>query len=204
MLSTARTPRGFGFSLKIFGIPVTVEITFILMSLVLGSSRRADATLMIEWIAVVFVSVLFHEFGHALIGRAFGLEPRIRLYAFGGMTYWPAGRDISPGRSILVSAAGPRAGILLGGAVLLAGLTIPSQRGSFAAVTVQDLLWVNFGWGILNLLPIRPLDGGGIAFSLEQLITGSKKGTFTLVGSLILASAAALWALSAGSTCLFL
>src|SRR5262249_856251 len=124
--------------------------------------------------------------------------------AFGGMTYWPASRDITPSKSILVSAAGPGAGILLGGAVLLAGLAIPSQRGSLAAVMVQDLLWVNFGWGILNLLPIRPLDGGGIAFSLEQLITGSKKGTFTLVGSLVLASAAALWALSAGQYWLLL
>jgi hypothetical protein len=65
-------------------------------------------------------------------------------------------------------------------------------------IIVRDLLLVNIGWSILNLLPIRPLDGGNIALSLEELITGSKKGRITQVGSLVLASAAALWALSAG------
>jgi hypothetical protein len=194
----ARTPQGFGFSLKILGIPVTVEITFILMALFLGSNRRANTTLLVEWIVVVFFSVLLHEFGHALVGRAFGLEPRIRLYAFGGLTSWSAGRDITPGRSIILSAAGPGAGLLLGGLLLLLRAAIESGGSWLAQVTVQDLLWVNFGWGILNLLPIRPLDGGNIAFSLEQIITGSKKGRITQVGSLVLATAAALWALSAG------
>jgi len=69
MLSTqtAKAPRGFGFRLKVFGIPVTVEITFVLMAVLLGSNRRADAAPLIEWIGVVLVSVLFHELGHALI-----------------------------------------------------------------------------------------------------------------------------------------
>src|SRR5260370_29282128 len=105
MMSTthaARAPQGFGFNLKLFGIPVSVEITFILMALVLGRDRRADMTLLIEWIVVVFFSVLLHEFGHALVGRAFGLVPRIRLYAFGGLTSWSAGRDITPGQSLLL------------------------------------------------------------------------------------------------------
>jgi hypothetical protein len=194
----ARAPQGFGFSLKILGIPVTVEITFILLALFLGSRRRADTTLLVEWILVVFFSVLLHEFGHALAGRSFGLEPRIRLYAFGGLTSWSAGRDLTPGRSILVSAAGPGAGFLLGALVLLVRTPLESGGSWMMHVTVQDLLWVNFGWGILNLLPIRPLDGGNIAFRLEQMVTGSKKGRISQVGSLVLASAAALWALSAG------
>lgn len=195
---TARAPQGFGFRLKVFGIPVTVEITFVLMALVLGSNRRADAAALIEWIGVVFVSVLFHELGHALVGRAYGLEPRIRLYAFGGLTSWARGQDISPGRSILLSAAGPGAGFFLGGLVFFVAIVLGPGGSSFAKNTVGDLLWVNIGWGVLNLLPIRPLDGGNIALSLEQLITGNKNGRITQIGSLVLALAAALWALSAG------
>src|SRR5262249_49832192 len=150
---TARAPQGFGFRLKVFGIPVTVEITFVLMALVLGSNRRADAATLIEWISVVFFSVLFHELGHALVGRAFGLDPQIRLYAFGGLTSWSGGRDITPGRSILLSAGGPGAGFLLGGVVFLFAVALGPGSSSFAKTTVGDLLWVNIGWGILNLLP---------------------------------------------------
>jgi Zn-dependent protease len=201
MMSTtpaARTPQGFAFKLNIFDIPVTVEITFILMALVLGSNRRGDATLLIEWILVVLFSVLLHEFGHALVGRAFGLVPRIRLYAFGGLTSWSAGRDISPGKSIVMSLAGPGAGLLLGGLVLLLAPWLQSRDSLLASVAAQDLVFVNIGWGILNLLPIRPLDGGNIAFSLEELITGNRKGRITRVVSLVLAAGVALWALSAG------
>jgi len=195
---TARAPQGFGFRLKVFGIPVTVEITFVLIALLLGSNRRSDAAALIEWVAVVFFSVLFHELGHALVGRAYGLEPQIRLYAFGGLTSWARGRDITPGRSILLSAAGPGAGFLLGGLVFFIAVTLGSRGSLLAKTAVGDLLRVNIGWGLLNLLPSRPLDGGNIAFSLEQLITGNKNGRITQIGSLMLASAAALWAFSAG------
>jgi Zn-dependent protease len=27
-------------------------------------------------------------------------------------------------------------------------------------VILFDLLWVNFGWGLFNLVPVLPLDGG--------------------------------------------
>jgi len=33
-------------------------------------------------------------------------------------------------------------------------------------VIVHDVMWVNIGWSIVNLLPILPLDGGNIAASL--------------------------------------
>jgi len=201
MMSTtqpARGPQGFGFNLKILGIPVTVEITFVLIALFLGQGRIADITMLIEWIAVVFISVLLHEFGHALVGRAFGLAPSIRLYSFGGLTSWSAARDVTPGKTILISAAGPGAGLLLGAAVILLSGPLERQGSRLAHVIVGDLLWVNIGWSILNLLPISPLDGGNIALSLEELITGNKKGRITRIGSLVLASTAALWALSAG------
>jgi membrane-associated protease RseP (regulator of RpoE activity) len=33
-------------------------------------------------------------------------------------------------------------------------------------VFLWDLMWVSLGWGIINLLPILPLDGGNIAITL--------------------------------------
>src|SRR5215475_15897239 len=38
------------------------------------------------WVAIVFVSVLFHEFGHAVTMRAFRYRPSIQLVMLGGYT----------------------------------------------------------------------------------------------------------------------
>jgi Peptidase family M50 len=36
----------------------------------------------------------------------------------------------------------------------------------------SELAWVSLGWGIINLLPILPLDGGNIAITLPRLTRG--------------------------------
>ena len=55
-------------TVKILGIPIKVAL-----AVFLGLGRARDLTLIAEWCAVVFASVLVHEFGHALAARAFDL-----------------------------------------------------------------------------------------------------------------------------------
>src|SRR5690606_25799945 len=103
-----------------------------------------------------------------------GLPSTITLYAMGGVTRTPSsdyGR-LSRGQRIFVSFAGPLAGFILGG--LVYGLTLavpslvamPTTQSGPAQITVYhgvlDMMWVNFGWGLINLLPVSPLDGGHI------------------------------------------
>src|SRR5271170_2627536 len=38
------------------------------------------------WVAIVFVSVLVHELGHALVSLAFHYRPSIQLVGLGGLT----------------------------------------------------------------------------------------------------------------------
>ena len=64
----------------------------------------------ILWVAVVFVSILVHEFGHALTMRAFGSYPQVLLYSFGGLAMSMGQRRQSPGRQLLISLAGPAPG----------------------------------------------------------------------------------------------
>jgi len=54
------------------------------------------------------------------------------------------------------------------------------------------------GWGIFNLLPILPLDGGNVAYSIEQMVTKRPSGVITRALSLIIAVGVGLWALSIG------
>jgi Zn-dependent protease len=187
--------------MKIFDIPVKFDFTFFLIAGLLGASRLSQPALLIEWIAVVLVSILIHEFGHALAGRSFGLTPQIRLYAMGGVTSWAGARDVSHGKDILISLAGPFAGFLFGGAVLALGMLAPQIRESeFNSILFTDLLWVNFGWGLINLLPIFPLDGGQVVRGFEQWFFKRTGGTVTFAVSFLISAAIAIWGLMSGQT----
>src|ERR1700742_3334403 len=145
--------------MKLFGIPIKFEISFFVITLFLGFGRSSTPVLMIEWVLVVFFSVLIHEFGHALTIKAFGLAPSIKLHGMGGLTSWTDSRGLSPVRRIAVSVAGPVAGFLFGGLCLLFKPWLYNPTQSLLLVqTYRDLLWVNIGWGVINLLPILPMD----------------------------------------------
>jgi Zn-dependent protease len=151
------------------------------------------------WVAVVITGVLAHELGHAFVGRRLGLQPWIRLTAFGGVTGWLRPRPLTPRQEIGISFSGPAVGIAIGGGVLLAILGgffagAPPAVSRFATFVV----WVNLGWGVLNLLPILPLDGGHIASSLAELVAG-RRGRVAARGlSVVLTISIGLWAVVAG------
>lgn len=157
------------------GFPVHVDPTFLLVAALLGSSLAAEPLLLVVWVAVVFVSVLWHELGHAVAFRRFGHGARISLHAFGGLTA-PVGRS-GPravgghGAPIAITLAGPGAGFVLGAAVwLVARTALPPDVPTAVALAADQLVWVNIGWGVLNLLPVQPLDGGRVVAHLVDAI----------------------------------
>ena len=118
------------------------------------ASGRNDLAL-VTWVVVAGLAVLIHELGHAFAYRAFGVQPRIVLSAVFGLTF---GDELPPTRSLVVSLAGPATGIALG--LVSIGLAVVIGPGDGHALVVEDLAFVGFGWALLNLLPIQPLDGG--------------------------------------------
>ena len=115
-------PRGMSFVLlnepspsqgdlhfSLLNIPVRVHPMFWLMGLILGSGGSRGLQPVVLWVVAVFVSVLVHEMGHALVIRALGVQPWITLYGMGGLTSHQGGR-FRPQTQILVSLAGPAAG----------------------------------------------------------------------------------------------
>jgi Zn-dependent protease/thioredoxin-like negative regulator of GroEL len=160
--------------------------------------RSANAGLLFEWLGVVFLSVLLHEFGHALAARAFGLSPAIRLYAMGGLTSWQSQAAVTPLRHLIISLSGPAAGFLLGGTVLLIGpVFLGSDRSSVTTIAYFDLLWVNVGWGVFNLLPMLPLDGGTVLITLERWLLKREDQLVSHVISLLTALTIVVLALKA-------
>jgi membrane-associated protease RseP (regulator of RpoE activity) len=108
-------------------------------------------------------------------------------------------RPLTAGQQILISVAGPAVGISIGGAVLVGGLAGVFAGASPAVLQVLDyVLWVNLGWGILNLLPILPLDGGHILASVAGLVAGRNGRVAARIFSIVLTVVIGLWALLAG------
>src|SRR3954447_22835353 len=198
MLIGEPPPTQADLHFRLFGIPVRVHPFFWVTALFLGmGGRQADPQQTLVWIAVVFLSVLVHELGHAALQIRYGGHPRITLYGFGGLASCND-CDRSPWRQIVILLAGPGAGFLLAAIVILGmrltghaiGFAASAEQIDFAAIgidrayvqplgpfavyfepveshwtngVIADLLQVNIMWGLVNLLPVYPLDGGQIA-----------------------------------------
>lgn len=155
-------------------MPVTVRPSFLLIAALIGFTGvlRIEETL--AWVAIVFVSILIHELGHAFTARSYGADVAIELNGLGGLTRWglPEG-ELTPGRRALIAAAGSATGLLFGGVVWL----IDAQLGQTTGLTsfiLDNTVRVNVFWGLLNWLPIRPLDGGHLVQSLLEKIAPAR------------------------------
>ncbi len=152
---------------KVGPFPVLVYPWFFLSAILLGAGYGFGWK-MAAWIFVVFLSVLVHELGHAVVGRIFGGRPEIRLEAFGGVTFPQFRAPPPPRRQFVLSFAGPIAGLLLGAAAYLLMRAIPPESGSITAWIMGQFIWVSVVWAAFNLLPILPLDGGHMLLAFVE------------------------------------
>jgi membrane-associated protease RseP (regulator of RpoE activity) len=116
------TPYDLHFS--VFGFPVRVHPWFWVMGLFFGFNAHQPIMVLIA-IFVIFVSVLIHELGHALMMRRFGREAHVVLYGLGGLAIEGGGSSFgsfggfrsrgsrTTAEQVLISAAGPGAGYVL-------------------------------------------------------------------------------------------
>jgi len=191
---TQHNPTPYDLRFSLFGFPVRVHPGFWIGALILGqgsgAQQPAEAAV---WVACVFVSVLVHELGHAFVQRAFGGRAQVTLYAFGGLSSAVGVRQ-SPWRNIVIALAGPMAGFALAGLVLAFARYGGPFEHPLVLRAIAYLWFVNVAWGLLNLAPILPLDGGCVARELLEQVFGADRGIFaTLVVSMIAAAALGVW-----------
>ena len=175
-------------------IPVRVHFSFLVIAF-FGPSREIEE--IVIWTFVAFLAVLLHEVGHALAARAYGMrEISITLFALGGATVFPVSAKLTPAKRFVVSAAGSAVGIVLGGSTGLLWL-----NGAFAGANSQirlavlSFIWAGLGWGILNWIPIRPLDGGQMLTSALEIMFPERGEVIARVVSGIVGAAVVLVAI---------
>lgn len=179
----AEPPRSSAdLNFGLLGIPVRVHWSFWLVSVLMCfNATGGDAVLIVSWVAASFLSIVVHEMGHALIIRKQGWRPWVTLYAMGGLASYHPTRH-NPWTQIQISFAGPAAGFIFAALIymvlLLSGHPVEFPRDSSLFFSIEitgvdtrvpkwdfihNLLFINIWWGLLNLLPIFPLDGGNIS-----------------------------------------
>jgi stage IV sporulation protein FB len=188
-------PERTGASFKLFGIPVHLNVSFLLVAGVFLYAPGRSVSSMLVVIAMLLVSILWHEIGHAVAMKAYGYEPEISLMAFMGLTYSSAERRPSDREELLIASAGPAAGLLLAG---LAQMLRETMFADAYSHPLDALVIINVAVSVFNLLPAYPLDGGRIAKSLLQMVSPRGGETAAQVVSLVAAGLAIVYSVNHG------
>lgn len=192
--------------ISVLGIPLTIRPSFWLVALLIAPLpfdalfRTRAYPFYAAWIVVVLVSVVAHELGHALLARRFGAKVSMALYALGGYTTWETSSPLGPWRRVAVAAAGSVVGFALGGGAFVLGDSGVLPDIDVLRFSVEVFWQVNLLWGVLNWLPIRPLDGGHIFLGILQGVFGRRGTTIADVLFPLFTIAAGLLAWWAGFT----
>ena len=162
---------------RVFGIDIRVHIVFLLVPLIIAF-QNADAGFGMALAAglytlMAFAFVLFHELGHSLVARRFGVGVcDITLLPIGGMarlTHIPE----DPATELKIAIAGPL--VNLGFVALLMPPFFVAFAGSYGGFRVLPqgpadvllaLIIINGVLAIFNLVPAFPMDGGRILRAL--------------------------------------
>ncbi|MCR4437720.1 MAG: site-2 protease family protein [bacterium] len=159
------------------GIPVRIHTTFLLiLAWVAFSYLRQGHSLSVAaagvgFVVAIFLCVVLHEFGHALVAQKYGIRTRdITLLPIGGVARIERMPD-DPRQELWLAAAGPSVNIAIA-AVLFIILNATTALVPMSKLTVttgpfvQRLLLVNLFLAGFNLLPAFPMDGGRVVRAL--------------------------------------
>jgi Zn-dependent protease/CBS domain-containing protein len=156
-----------------FGVNWSWFVVFVLIVWTLASgifpstnpdlSKATHIAMAIVAAFLFFLSILLHEFGHALQARREGIEiDGITLWLFGGVARFKDAWKTA-GAEFRVAIAGPIVSLVLGVVFVLIAL-IPGLPEAVDAVAAW-LGYINLTLLVFNLIPAQPLDGGRVLHS---------------------------------------
>lgn len=205
----------FDQSFRVFtlaGITVRVHILFLLWLVFQLLQAKGDWQGTLTWMGMLFGIVLLHEFGHCFGARAVGGDAHnIVMWPLGGLAFadapmrpWPQFVTVACGPLVNVALCALSAAVLIAatGRLDVVSLNPWSAFNYFAADETWQLYLgmfysVNLAILYFNLLPIYPLDGGQLLWTILWPFTGLQRATVLaaqlgLVGAVLLG----VWALS--------
>ena len=162
-------------SFKLFdvaGTAVRVHPTFFLLLAWIATvywrkGGPMEAVYGVIFIAILFVCVVLHEFGHIFMARRYGImTPDVTLLPIGGVASLERMPE-KPGQEIMVALAGPAVNLVIGALLLIPlGGQIDFEKLNKIQHAPIDLLsqiaFANIALFVFNLIPAFPMDGGRV------------------------------------------
>ncbi|MEL7496964.1 MAG: site-2 protease family protein [Planctomycetota bacterium] len=184
---------------RILKIDIFMHWTFVLVPIVLFYNWRFQMGL--DWltilamsglVAVAFICVLMHEYGHALAARHLGIRTRdIIITPIGGLARLER-MPRNPFHELYVTIAGPMVNLVLALLVflLIASLGVnwmPPEEAPIKEQWLPIVMWLNLALFVFNLVPAFPMDGGRILRSMLAFVFPYETATriAVLVGRLM-------------------
>ena len=169
---------------KPFGIEFNIHWTFLLLPLWVLFTFQGDFVPL--WMAVLYIVPLFlciltHEYGHALMAKQFGIETRsITLTPLGGIAQLER-MSREPWEEFWIAVAGPAVNVAIA-TVLGIGLgTYAALDPNFMNVEWWRFFLLLFGGNIFlvlfNMIPAFPMDGGRVLRTILAGAFGTLQGT---------------------------
>lgn len=156
------------------GIDVFLHWTFFLAPIYLIYEMRWNQNyswpvvgMFLLLLCAVFSCVLFHEYGHALMARRFGVNTRdIIITPIGGIARLER-MPRNPFQELLITIAGPSVNLLIAaglmlGLIVVGGSLVPGEQLQSIVQFPVILMWMNLFLFVFNLVPAFPMDGGRI------------------------------------------
>ncbi|HEX7829375.1 MAG TPA: M50 family metallopeptidase [Thermoanaerobaculia bacterium] len=163
---------------SIRGTPIDVDFNFVILVVFFVAMNYNDQLgihYALLWVPILFISVLVHEIAHAAAFALFGFgSSHIVLTGMGGVTYNDS-RNVRPWQDVLISVAGPIASFAL---LFLTWWFMSTRIGSTDKMLVALLprmAVANLYWGIFNLIPLSPLDGGHATRSFFRMFLDERR-----------------------------
>jgi Zn-dependent protease len=136
---------------KVWRAPVRIHWTTPIVAFLLTGLSFVPGA----WLGFLII-VLVHELGHALVVRSVRAHVlAINVHGFGGTCEWYG--DVTAKQRAMIAWGGVIAQMVLYAAARVAAIIVPSW-GIFGQL-MYTLTATNFILIVVNLLPIRPLDG---------------------------------------------
>ena len=163
--------------LRVFGIKISIDISWLIIAIILSwtlasgyfpyyypkLSNGTYWTMGIIGMSSLFVCIVLHELGHALVARHFKLPiSQITLFIFGGVAEIKK-EPTSPKVEFLMAIAGPIVSIII--AIFMYFLTLLGTRYDWPVIingVTGYLAIINVILAVFNLIPAFPLDGGRV------------------------------------------
>jgi Zn-dependent protease/CBS domain-containing protein len=163
-------------------LTLLILLVWIAASYMLRGAGLGATAIGLVLVLTIFMIIVVHELGHALMARHYGISTRdIMLLPIGGISSLERMPE-NPKQEFAVAIIGPVINLVIAGVIwlgieLAGGTTRLSEVTTVGGALATQLLWINVGLAVFNLIPAFPMDGGRVLRALLAMRVSHERAT---------------------------